>query len=133
MWADFWHFPKCLPYDTSQLVEIRPIQVEQYQTVSGRLPFREWLDSLDAKTMAIVDKRIYRLSTGNLGDRKYFDTILKLRIEHGPGYRIYCGKKGETWVLLLTWGSKRTQSQYIETAKAYWADFQKRIPPKRPL
>lgn len=85
------------------------------------------------KFKAIVDKRPARLTAGDLGDFKIFDTILELRIDHGPGYRIYCGKKGETWVLLLTGGTKRTQDRDIEAAKAYWSDFQKRSRSKRPL
>jgi putative addiction module killer protein len=88
---------------------------------------------LDVKTRLIVDKRLARLSAGNRGDFKVFDTLLELRIDYGPGYRIYCGKKGETWVLLLTGGTKRTQEKDVETAKTYWADFQKRSGPQRSI
>jgi putative addiction module killer protein len=114
-------------------VEVQPVRIEQYQTLDGRVPFREWRDSLDLKTRAVVDTRLARLASGNLGDFKYFDNLLELRIEYGPGYRIYCGKKGETWVLLLTAGSKRTQSRDIETAKIRWADFQARSRSRHPL
>jgi putative addiction module killer protein len=114
-------------------VVIEPIRIEQYQAADGRVPFREWRDSLDMVTKAIVDKRLTRLASGNLGDFKFFDNILELRIDYGPGYRIYCGKKGETWILLLTAGSKRTQSKDIETAKTRWADFQRRNRSKHPF
>jgi putative addiction module killer protein len=112
---------------------VEPVEIQQYQTVEGKVPFREWRASLDQKTKAIVDRRLTRLSAGSLGDFKHFDHILELRIDYGPGYRIYCGKKGQTWVLLLTGGSKRTQDRDIEKAKRYWEDFQKRSGPQRTL
>lgn len=46
----------------------------------------------------MIDKRIANLRRGTLGDFKFFDTLLELRIDYGPGYRIYCGKKGKTYV-----------------------------------
>jgi putative addiction module killer protein len=74
----------------------------------------------------MLERRVANLRRGNLGDSKFFDTILELRIDHGPGYRIYCGKKGKTFVLLLCGGTKRSQDQDIRIAKAYWQDYQAR-------
>ncbi len=73
-----------------------------------------------------IERRLARLMAGNLGDWKTIDTIKELRIDYGPGYRIYCGKKGQTWILLLVGGTKRTQARDIQTAKAYWADYENR-------
>jgi putative addiction module killer protein len=108
-------------------VEVQPITVAQYVTGDQRRPFSDWLNSVkDAKTRLVIDKRIANLRRGTLGDFKFFDTILELRIDYGPGYRIYCGKKGKTFVLLLCGGTKRTQDQDIRTAQAYWKDHQTR-------
>lgn len=49
--------------------------------------------------------------------------ILELRIDHGPGYRVYFAKKSNTVVLLLIGGTKRTQQRDIEKAKEYWNDY----------
>jgi putative addiction module killer protein len=108
-------------------VEVQPVDVLEYVTADRRRPYSEWLQSVrDAKTRFILDKRIANLRRGNLGDFKVFDTLLELRIDYGPGYRIYCGKKGKTFVLLLCGGTKRTQDQDIRTAQAYWRDHQAR-------
>jgi putative addiction module killer protein len=64
-----------------------------------------------------------------LGDFKFFDGIYELRIDYGPGYRIYCGKKDRTFVLLLLGGSKASQRKDIDKAIQYWEDFKKRSSP----
>lgn len=108
-------------------MEVQPIDVLEYVTTDRRRPYSEWLQSVrDAKTRFILDKRIANLRRGNLGDFKVFDNLLELRIDYGPGYRIYCGKKGKTFVILLCGGTKRTQDQDIRTAQAYWRDHQAR-------
>jgi putative addiction module killer protein len=108
-------------------VEIQPITVSEYVAGDRRKPFSEWLHSVkDAKTRLVIDKRIANLRRGTLGDFKFFDTLLELRIDYGPGYRIYCGKKGKAYVLLLCGGTKRTQDQDIRTAQTYWKDHQAR-------
>jgi len=50
--------------------------------------------------------------------------VLELRIDTGPGYRVYCGQDGKTLVLLLCGGNKRTQAKDIERAHGYWEDYQ---------
>ncbi len=50
--------------------------------------------------------------------------MLELRIDTGPGYRVYCGQDGKTLVLLLCGGNKRTQAKDIERAHGYWEDYQ---------
>jgi putative addiction module killer protein len=113
-------------------MEIKPIKVEVYSTVKGITPLTIWLHPLkDLKAQAAVFKRIRRLELGLLGDFKYFDHILELRIDYGPGYRIYCGKKENTWIILLLGGTKRTQDEDIRTAQEYWKDWQKRNSTKR--
>lgn len=110
-------------------MEVTPIHLEQYQTPTGTVPFRDWLVSFkDQGTKVIIQRCLARLLSGNLGDFKVFDTITELRIDYGPGYRIYCGEKDQTWVLLLLGGTKRSQARDIQTAKAYWSEYQNRNP-----
>ena len=67
-------------------MEVAPIQVEQYISADGGKPFQERLNALsDAKAKLAVYKRLARLETGNLGDFKFFESILELRIDYGPG------------------------------------------------
>ena len=62
---------------------------------------------------AKIDVRIRRLSLGNFGDVKFFDGIGELRIDHGPGYRVYFARRGFEVVILLAGGDKRTQKRDI--------------------
>jgi len=77
-----------------------------------------WLDSLrDVHARARVLVRIERLAAGNPGDvRPVGEGVSELRIDYGPGYRVYFKKQGRTIVVLLAGGDKRTQSRDIETA-----------------
>jgi len=115
-------------------METNPIRVEVYATEKGSLPLMEWLLALkDLKAQAVIFKRMRRIELGNLGDFKFFDHILELRIDYGPGYRIYCGKCENTWILLLLGGIKKTQSEDIRTAQEFWKDWQKRRSSKRSI
>ena len=78
----------------------------------------KWLDSLrDVRARARVLVRVERLAAGNLGDvRPVGEGVSELRIDYGPGYRVYFKKQGRTIVVLLAGGDKRTQSQDVKTA-----------------
>ncbi|WP_375682302.1 type II toxin-antitoxin system RelE/ParE family toxin [Bartonella sp. CE47NXGY] len=79
--------------------------------------FTEWLDSLkDKQVQKKVAARIFRLEYGLLGDVKYFRGIGELKINYGPGYRIYFVKQGKQIILLLNAGDKSTQQKDIEKA-----------------
>lgn len=81
--------------------------------------FKEWLAGLtDLRAAEKIAIRIVRVQSGLLGDVKYFDGIGELRIDHGPGYRVYFTRKGRALVLLLAGGDKSTQKQDIKLAKA---------------
>ena len=97
-------------------------------TASGKNLFEEWLDSLrDAKAEARIAARIARLGAGNFGDCKPLkDGVWELRIDRGPGYRVYYAMSGRTCVLLLFGGDKRKQSADINRAVEYWTDYQER-------
>ena len=106
------------------------VEVRRYQTIEGRVPLSEWLDGLrDGRARARIVARIDRLSVGLLGDWKGVgDGVCELRIDVGPGYRVYYGQDGDALILLLCGGDKRTQSKDIEKANDYWKDYKARKP-----
>ncbi len=76
-----------------------------------------WFEALkDVRAQARIQVRIKRLELGLFGDAKFFDGIGELRIDYGPGYRIYFVKRGDTVVLLLCGGDKSTQRRDISKA-----------------
>jgi len=80
--------------------------------------FAEWLDDLrDLRARARVQARIERLTMGNPGDvRPVGEGVSELRIDYGPGYRVYFTKRGQQLIILLAGGDKRTQAADIQTA-----------------
>jgi putative addiction module killer protein len=104
------------------------IEVRQYQTADGRIPFAEWIADLrDLRAQSRILTRIDRLQAGLRGDWKTVGAgVFELRIDAGPGYRVYCGQDGATLVLLLCAGDKRTQTKDIDHARDYWKDYQAR-------
>lgn len=102
--------------------------VLHFLTASGRCPFQAWAESLKSKTVtAAVAARINRMRSGTLGDWKSVGGgVFELRVDLGPGYRVYFGRDGETVVILLSGGEKRSQTSDIKRAKEYWSDYEKR-------
>lgn len=103
-------------------------ELREYLTETGRNPFREWLHSLrEATVRARIRVRLNRVRLGNLGDCKPVgEGVMELRLDFGPGYRVYFGQVGEVVVLLLCGGDKRTQSRDIATAKLHWQSYRRR-------
>ena len=81
--------------------------------------YSRWFDSLqDRQARARIDVRIRRLSLGNPGDVKPVgEGVSELRIDYGPGYRVYFVQYGQTLVILLAGGDKRTQDKDIKAAQ----------------
>lgn len=81
--------------------------------------FSEWLGGLrDASARARIVVRLRRMETGNFGDVKAVgEGVNEMRIDHGPGYRVYFVRSGETVVVLLCGGDKRRQQADIARAK----------------
>jgi putative addiction module killer protein len=109
--------------DTSFVYEIR-----HYLTRSEQDVFMEWRRQLrDTKAKIAVDRRINRMELGNFGDHKFCrNGVWELRIDVGPGYRVYYAIAGTQLVLLLSGGDKRAQDADIDRACEYWLDWQGR-------
>lgn len=90
------------------------IEVRQTET------FSRWIADLDDdRARARIETRVYRLSLGNPGDVKSVgEGVGELRIDYGPGYRVYFTQLKKVVVILLCGGDKRTQAKDIKTAKA---------------
>jgi len=104
------------------------IEIRRYVTRTGKDLFGEWLARLaDTRTRARILTRIDRLAIGNFGDSKLLrGGVSELRIDWGPGYRVYYAMIGKTCVLLLCGGDKRKQSADIERAMEYLRDYRER-------
>ena len=101
--------------------------VDIYLDKNGRQPFTEWFRTLrDIRTQARVENRLRRLSLGLLGDyRAVGGGVYELRLDFGPGFRIYFTRSGNT-ITLLCAGNKSTQNRDIERAQGYLADYKER-------
>ncbi len=104
------------------------IEVRHYVSRAGKDVFDNWLTELaDARAQAKIANRINRLAAGNFGDCKSLRQGLhELRIDWGPGYRVYYAMLGRVCVLLLCGGDKRKQSSDIERASQYLKDYKER-------
>lgn len=90
----------------SQMIEVRQTTV-----------FLDWLRTLkDSRARERITQRIVRVQAGLLGDAKFFDGIGELRVDHGPGYRVYFVQQGKVLVILLCGGNKSTQKKDINRA-----------------
>ena len=105
------------------------IEVLRYITDSGRDLVRDWLTELhDARAAARIVMRMDRLTNGGFGDCKPLqDSVWELRIDYGPGYRVYYAMVGRTCVLLLCGGDKRRQASDISRAIDCLSDYKRRI------
>lgn len=103
-------------------------EVVVYQTAEGVPPFEIWIGKLkDRQAKVSVMRRVQRVMLGNFGDHKGLgDGLAELRIDHGPGYRVYYFQDGGKIVVLLCAGDKRTQAADIERARGYRADYERR-------
>lgn len=82
--------------------------------------FREWLENLgDRRAVERIAQRIVRLQAGLFGDAKSVgEGVIELRVDHGPGYRVYFVRRGNVLVVLLCGGDKSSQKRDIKRAQA---------------
>ncbi len=104
------------------------IEIRHYVSRAGKDVFDDWLSQLaDARAQAKIASRINRLAAGNFGDcRPLRQGVSELRIDWGPGYRVYYAMLGRVYVLLLSGGDKRKQSSDIDRALDYLKDYKER-------
>ena len=105
-------------------------EIRHYLSETGLDHYQEWLDHLKDRTAkARITVRVNRLAAGAYGDCKPLSNgVWELRVDHGPGYRVYYAQAGKKLVLLLLGGDKRQQQTDIEKALRYWSEYQKRKP-----
>lgn len=110
-------------------METYPHTIAYYLTETNRKPFKEWLDGLkDIAARQKIRIRLDRVRLGNLGNNRFVgDGVYELKIDYGPGYRVYYALDVKGVVLLLFGGDKSTQEKDIVQAKAYWTDYKRRI------
>ncbi|MBS9439392.1 type II toxin-antitoxin system RelE/ParE family toxin [Photorhabdus noenieputensis] len=103
-------------------------EIRHYIDNNGRDVFEEWREQIrDTKAQIAIDRRIMRMELGNFGDHKPLsEGVWELRIDIGPGYRVYYAKSGLTVVLLLCGGDKRKQNADIARACEYWREWKSR-------
>lgn len=103
------------------------MKVVEYLDPAGRSPFAAWFRRIEARAAAKVTVALARLEDGNLSNTKTVGSgVLEYRIDHGPGYRVYFGRDGETLVILLAGGTKQRQQRDIADAQARWLDYKRR-------
>ncbi len=102
------------------------IRIEEYITEDVS-PFRRWFDDLDSQAAASVAAAIERLAEGNVSNVKSIgEGAAELKVNRGPGYRVYFGWDGKLLVILLGGGTKRRQQNDIDAALRRWRDYKKR-------
>ncbi len=88
---------------------------------NGQSPFAKWFNGLAPATAARIDMYLRRMEQGNLGDsRSVGGGVQELRIDYGPGYRVYYGRKRKTLIILLGGGDKGDPSRQIAESKKRW-------------
>jgi putative addiction module killer protein len=103
-------------------------EIDYFVSGDGGKPFKEWLDRLrDVRGRAKIRIRLDRVRLGNFGDsRTVGEGVHELRIDYGPGYRLYFGQEGSRLILLLLGGDKSSQKKDIVRAKSFWRDYKGR-------
>jgi putative addiction module killer protein len=106
---------------------VREIEIQEFLDASGRSPFARWFDDLNAVAAARVAVALTRLSQGNFSNVEGVGAgVYELKMDFGPGYRVYFGKDGERLVILLGGSAKKRQDAAIAAAQAAWAEYRRR-------
>lgn len=98
-----------------------------YQRENGSSPFQKWFEELDDTAHARVTRFLARLEQGNTSNVKPVgEGVHELKVDFGPGYRVYFAMDGRTLIILLGGGSKKRQSADIKSAQIGWNDYKRR-------
>jgi len=100
------------------------IRLVAYITDAGERPFEDWFSKLDKHAANKVHVSLTRLGEGNISNVKPIKgAFQELRIDWGPGYRVYVGKDGDKLIILLGGGIKKQQQKDIDKAEYYWEEY----------
>lgn len=101
------------------------VEIRTFETADGKVPFDDWFMGIrDGQTRARIETRIDRLALGNFGNcTSGREGVIELKIDFGPGYRVYFGRDGDTLVILLGGGKKDTQDADLNLARQYWREY----------
>ena len=104
------------------------INLVRYQQTNGDGPPSDWLNGVRGTVaQARIRIRLRQVEAGNFGDCEAVgERVSELRVHVGASYRVYFGRHGQTVVVLLCGGDKRTQTNDIKRAKLFWADWKGR-------
>jgi putative addiction module killer protein len=106
---------------------VQEIEIQEFLDTTGRSPFARWFDGLNAGAAARVTIGLTRLGQGNFSNVEGVGTgVYELKMDFGPGYRVYFGKDGERIVILLGGSAKKRQPAAITAAQATWAEYKRR-------
>lgn len=102
-------------------------ETKYFQLPDGGYPYLIWFKKLkDKLTKAIIQRRIQSVRAGNLGDvSDCGNGVHELKIDFGPGYRIYFGNDGEALIIILCGGVKGSQERDIKKAHEYWEVYKR--------
>jgi len=104
------------------MIEVRP-----YEDQAGNKPFVRWIFEIDGEAGSRIATALGKVAAGNLAILKGIGSgLFEIRVDYGPGYRVYCGRDGDTLVILLGGGTKKRQQGDIELARALWRDYKAR-------
>ena len=99
------------------------IRIEEFIDEAGNSPYRAWFDKLPISYAAKVHTSVERLAHGNTSAIKWFAGLGELKIDWGPGLRVYLVQDGDALIVLLGGGTKASQARDIQRAKALAAEF----------
>lgn len=103
------------------------METVEYLDSRGRSPFGEWFVRLDARAAAKVLSALARIEAGNVSNVKSVGAgVSEIRIDFGPGYRVYFGREGTFIVVLLGGGTKQRQGRDIDLAHDRWRDYRRK-------
>jgi putative addiction module killer protein len=109
------------------MLPIDPVSLRAYEDSLGKSPFDTWFNKLAPVAAAKVAVALTRLGRGQFSNVKSLGAgVHELKVDHGPDYRVYFGKDGNTMIILLGGGTKKRQHADITTAKLRWADYKAR-------
>lgn len=103
------------------------IELREYVDAQGHNHYRRWASKQDPGVRVRIDKAVIRLGDGNFSSVKpEGQGVSTLRLDFGPGYRVYFAQDGQQLVILLAGGTKRRQQEDIELARKLWTEYKKR-------